>query len=135
MNIEQAVEKINNKEAKRKDIAQELGMSETTLSRRIKEAGYTYDNTAKIYILGASPKNVRTSEQKNIHTKERKYDTIKEQKQEPTKEAKKKVRKRASFDLDTELLKELKIFAVKADKNAYEVVEQALKEYLRERDK
>lgn len=132
MNIEQAVEKINSKEATRKDVAQQLEMSETTLSRRIKQAGYTYDNKAKIYILGASP---REDERKNITTKERKYDTIKEQKQEPTKEVKKRVRKRASFDLDTELLKELKIFAVKADKNAYEVVEQALKEYLRERDK
>ena len=42
------------------------------------------------------------------------------------------MRKRASFDIDTQLLKELKIFAINEEKNAYEVVEQALRQYLRE---
>ena len=45
--------------------------------------------------------------------------------EEPTNE-----RKRASFDLDAELLKQLKIKAVVEDKNIYELVEQAIKEFL-----
>jgi hypothetical protein len=76
----------------------------------------------------------RTNERKNINTKERKSDIIKEHKEKPTKEGKGKVRKRASFDIDTELLKELKIYAIKEEKNTYEVVEQAIREYIRERN-
>jgi vacuolar-type H+-ATPase subunit I/STV1 len=40
------------------------------------------------------------------------------------------VRKRSSFDLDVELMKELKIQAVINDKNVYEMVETAIRKYL-----
>lgn len=39
-------------------------------------------------------------------------------------------RKRASFDLDVELIKQLKVQAVLQDKNLYEMVEIAIREYL-----
>lgn len=39
-------------------------------------------------------------------------------------------RKRASFDLDVELVKQLKVQAVLQDKNLYEMVEIAIREYL-----
>jgi hypothetical protein len=45
------------------------------------------------------------------------------------------VRKRASFDLDIELLKRLKVFAVISDRNVYEVVETAIRKYLNEEGK
>lgn len=78
-------------------------------------------------------KKETTNERKNVFTKEQKHDRIKEPAQKPTKEEKTKMRKRASFDIDTELLKELKIFAIKEEKNAYEIVEQAIRQYLKER--
>jgi hypothetical protein len=46
-----AVERINNREATRKDVAEQLATSDTTLSRRLKEAGYKYSNSAKAYYL------------------------------------------------------------------------------------
>jgi len=47
-----------------------------------------------------------------------------------TKPVIKKNSKRASFDLDADLLKQLKIKAVIEEKNIYELVEQAIKEFL-----
>jgi len=40
-------------------------------------------------------------------------------------------RKRTSFDLDTNLLKQLKLRAVMEERNLYELVEEAIKEYLK----
>lgn len=50
----------------------------------------------------------------------------------PIKERINVVRKRSSFDLDVDLLKELKIQAVIQDKNVYEMVENAIRNYLAE---
>ena len=75
-----------------------------------------------------------TNEEKNIPTNERKHDTTKEETEKPTKEEKQVLRKRASFDIDSELLKELKIFAITEEKNVYEIVENAIRTYLRERE-
>lgn len=44
------------------------------------------------------------------------------------------IRKRASFDLDTSLQKKLKLYCVQNDKNLYEVVEAALREYLQKQE-
>ena len=64
--------------------------------------------------IKSKPKaNVRTNKTKNLKSNETKNE-----------------RKRASFDLDAELLKQLKIRAVIEDKNIYELVEQAIKEFL-----
>lgn len=42
------------------------------------------------------------------------------------------VRKRSSFDLDVELMKDLKIQAIIQDRNVYEIVETAIRQYLTE---
>lgn len=42
------------------------------------------------------------------------------------------VRKRSSFDIDVELMKELKIKAIIHEKNVYEIVETAIRKYLKE---
>ena len=64
---------------------------------------------------------VRTKVNKNEGSKKEMNITVEEQKNG---------RKRASFDLDAELLKQLKVKAVLEDKNIYELVEQAIAEFL-----
>jgi transcriptional regulator len=51
MNLQEIIEKLNNREATRKELAEQLGMSDTTLSRRIKSAGYVFSNSTKTYAL------------------------------------------------------------------------------------
>ncbi|MEK4125333.1 MULTISPECIES: hypothetical protein [Lysinibacillus] len=46
-----------------------------------------------------------------------------------------KVRKRSSFDIDIELMKDLKIQAVIHGKNVYEIVENAIRKELTEMKK
>lgn len=74
--------------------------------------------------------NERTNEGNNGTTKElsnqRSNVGTEEQKNEPIQT----VRKRASFDLDVDLLKRLKMEAILRDKNIYEMVEEAIKKYL-----
>lgn len=41
------------------------------------------------------------------------------------------IRKRSSFDIDVELTRQLRIKAVMEDKNIYEMVEQAIRDYLK----
>ncbi|ARX70047.1 hypothetical protein BPADB04_55810 [Bacillus paranthracis] len=56
--------------------------------------------------------------------------TTKEQTNVRTLEPKRVIRKRSSFDIDVELMKELKIQAVIHDKNIYEIVETAIRKEL-----
>ncbi|MCU4971078.1 hypothetical protein OCD64_29615 [Bacillus toyonensis] len=56
--------------------------------------------------------------------------TTKEETNVRTLERKSVVRKRSSFDIDVELMKELKIQAVIHDKNIYEIVETAIRKEL-----
>ncbi|WP_337050904.1 hypothetical protein [Priestia megaterium] len=114
------------------------------------------------FIKGVRKANVSTKKRKNEETKERKnqrsnessnvtvkeeikqaneqvaptLETTKERKnassKEQTKERSNIVRKRSSFDLDVELMKELKIQAVIHDKNIYEMVETAIRQYLKD---
>lgn len=135
------------------------GISETPLREALKRAGYEYSNKKPKgwHFIGAGEepleksifdfhtkatanyrpnerKKQNTGEPKNINTNERKRDTVKEQSKQTAKEGKSNMRKRASFDIDTELLKELKIFAIREEKNTYEVVENAIRAYLKERE-
>lgn len=132
--LQEIVEKINSKEVQKKDIAKELGINPSTLQRRLKKEGYSFDKETDLWIKNDSAvqTNARTNEQKIIPSNERKHDRVKEQNIKPTNEEKSKVRKRASFDIDSDLLKELKIFAITEEKNVYEVVENAIRKYLRE---
>jgi len=92
------------------------------------------------------PKNQRSNESSNVPAKEEikqaneqvapTLETTKQSKNESSKEQTKErsniVRKRSSFDLDVELMKELKIQAVIHDKNIYEMVETAIRQYLKD---
>ena len=79
------------------------------------------------------PKNQRSNESSNVPAKEE----IKQANEqvaptlETTNERSNVVRKRHSFDLDVELIKELKIQAVIHDRNLYEMVETAIGQYLK----
>jgi len=141
------------------DIAKRIeGISEKPLRTALKKAGYEYSNAEPkgwhFAGTGEEPtdksifdyhtkatanyrRNERTKENtgelKNIRTNERNHDTIKEQTEKTTKEEGNKMRKRASFDIENELLKELKIYAIREEKNVYEVVENAIRTYLNER--
>lgn len=75
----------------------------------------------EIYEFTKAKANVVTKKVKNEGNKKDMNTKTEEQKNE---------RRRASFDLDAELLKQLKIKAVIEDKNIYELVEQAIKEFL-----
>jgi hypothetical protein len=55
-----------------------------------------------------------------------------EEKIETRKEEKKVERKRVSFDLRTDLHKELKLQALMKEKNIYILIEEALEKYLKE---
>lgn len=55
-----------------------------------------------------------------------------EEKHEARKEEKKVERKRVSFDLRTDLHKELKLQALLKEKNIYILIEEALEKYLKE---
>lgn len=65
-------------------------------------------------------RTIEPSEIKNQLTKER------------TKELTNVSRKRSSFDIDVELMKDLKIQAIIHDRNVYEIVESAVRQYLKE---
>lgn len=67
-----------------------------------------------------------TKEQTNERTLEPSLEPTLEQTNEKT-----IVRKRASFDIDVELMKDLKIKAIIHDKNVYEMVETAIRQYLK----
>jgi predicted HicB family RNase H-like nuclease len=58
---------------------------------------------------------------------------LKQQINEIRKEEKKVERKRVSFDLRTDLHKELKMQALLQDKNIYNLIEEALEKYLSEK--
>jgi hypothetical protein len=57
---------------------------------------------------------------------------LKEETNETRKEEKKVERKRVSFDLRTDLHKELKMQALVKEKNIYILIEEALEKYLQE---
>lgn len=81
-------------------------------------------NQANIQTAVTEPTNERTKERKSLKTKEPKNIS--------TNKPKTIIRKRSSFDIDVELMKELKVKAVLNDKNVYEMVETAIRNYLKE---
>jgi hypothetical protein len=67
MEIKEIVEKINNKEATRKDLAAQLGISDTTITREIGRAGYVWNNSERQYIF--KPENQEVQESTEIQPK------------------------------------------------------------------
>lgn len=114
---------------------------ESSIRSRLKNSGYIKNEEGK-YIMASASEEVASSieedklaqkgtkERKSTHTKERNRDRMEEQKEKPTNKEKVQRRKRASFDIDENLLKELKVFAIMNDKNVYELVENAIRTYL-----
>jgi hypothetical protein len=82
--------------------------------------------TASEQIKQAKAQTAPTKEQTKQETNQRTKEGSKQLNNEPSNV----VRKRSSFDLDVELMKELKIQAVIHDKNIYEMVETAIRQYL-----
>jgi hypothetical protein len=118
--------------------------------------GWFYEGADTAEVLGKSiydyveKKEPARKPKAKAETKQRNHEPTNTQKKEPTNKDKKerlkvankdtnkdvniehsnKVRKRYSFDLDTELMKNLKIQSVLEDRNIYEMVEDAIKDYL-----
>jgi hypothetical protein len=135
---QEIVSKINNRKGTRTTVAKLYEMSENTLSRRLKHHGYIYNQTTKKYDFTSPTTNERnnesTKQQPNKGTKKVKKEQTKktnEPKSEQTNEPTTIIRKRASFDIDVKLLKELKIYAIQRDKTVYEIVEHAIRKEIK----
>ncbi|MEA0564766.1 hypothetical protein [Lysinibacillus irui] len=124
------------------DIAKELTVGKEKISKALKNAGYLFNRGTGWTYTGADPeplnkdytdfissrKGVKKSVSTNVPTKELTNVGSKVGSNEQTKV----VRKRSSFDIDIELMKDLKIQAVIHDKNVYEIVENAIRKELAE---
>jgi len=73
------------------------------------------------------------NDENNVALKQEINETRKEEINETRKEEKKVERKRVSFDLRTDLHKELKMQALLQEKNIYNLIEEALEKYLSEK--
>ncbi|MFJ5625691.1 hypothetical protein ACIQD3_24220 [Peribacillus loiseleuriae] len=74
--------------------------------------------------LRTNERNDKKNQRSNVHEKRAK-DEI-----ELTIEQTNVIRKRSSFDIDVELMKDLKIQAIVHDRTVYEIVETAVRQYL-----
>ncbi|MDM5286554.1 hypothetical protein ABEI56_04030 [Peribacillus castrilensis] len=142
--------------AKRADVH----LSEESLRKALNKAGYEYRNSGKkgwyfvgkgdeetvqeqlIYDFATAGKvstNVNkepindTNQRSNVGIKRGKEQVKQANEQSaPTIERTNVIRKRSSFDMDVELMKELKIQAIIHDRTVYELVESAVRHYLAE---
>ncbi|EDW5948310.1 hypothetical protein AAP92_004639 [Salmonella enterica subsp. enterica serovar Enteritidis] len=126
------------------DIGKELTVGKEKLSKILKDAGYVFNRRTgwtftrtdqeplnKDYTDFITPsKSVKKPT--NIPTKKQTNVGSKIVLKESTKERTNVIRKRSSFDIDIELMKNLKIQAVIHDKNVYEIVENAIRKELAE---
>lgn len=137
MNIEEIVNKINNKEATREEIGESIGISGSTLTRYIRDAGYKYDQKTKLYSLASS----NPEAQKEIKIGSRQYrkkenkPSNKQEKEEtnnPTIQEK-RIIKKVTYEINEDLHYELRMEAFKQKKNVSILVEAAIREYLRDR--
>ncbi|WP_369355916.1 hypothetical protein [Lysinibacillus capsici] len=128
------------------DIGKELTVGKEKISKALKNAGYLFNRGTGWTYAGADPeplnkdytdfissrKSVKKSMTSNVPTKEL---TNVGSKDGLNKRNNNVVRKRSSFDIDIELMKDLKIQAVIHDKNVYEIVENAIRKELTEMKK
>ncbi|GAB6485593.1 hypothetical protein bcgnr5371_60300 [Bacillus cereus] len=87
---------------------------------------------AELKIIRKDTANVSTKVTKKQRTNKTKNDDTLEVLNKRTEEQ--KGRKRASFDIDKELLKRLKVKSVLEEKHVYEMVEEAIRAYLNEQN-
>jgi hypothetical protein len=124
-----------------------LSIGEKPAREALKKAGAQPNAGRKGWTFGGAKENLekniedfaevkaRRKPKANVSTKDTKNKTNKATKKQSSKETinettKEQTRKRASFDIDKELLKRLKITSVIEEKNVYEIVEEALRAYL-----
>lgn len=74
---------------------------------------------------------ISSNQENNISSLEEKNVSSKQEKKKGRKEENKIERKRVSFDLRTDLHKELKLQALIQEKNIYSLIEEALDKYLK----
>jgi AraC-like DNA-binding protein len=140
MNIQEIIEKLNNREATRKELAEQLGISDSTLSRRIKSAGYAFDNHTKQFYGNGDVPNKETFQ---FPTKEVKQDNNNIEKQEENKPQKQKVVKEAiqptnnqtkkvTYEIEEHLHDELKIKAIRDKRTVSDLVNEFIKQGLRQ---
>ncbi|HAJ3957192.1 hypothetical protein WD019_19060 [Fictibacillus sp. Mic-4] len=125
--------KANVSTNQRKNESSKEPMNEQTLEPTFQRSnvGTEEINQGKAEIATTATKertNVGTLEGSKVGTKELNKKRTNERSNERTNV----VRKRASFDIDEKLLKQLKIQAATHDKTIYEMVETAIKNYLAE---
>jgi len=136
MTIQEAIEKINSKQGTRETVAEEMGFSPNTLTRRIKKAGYVYDQKEKQYIL-TSPnleiQKVNKQENKQDGNPTRQKTNKQENKQDGKQSIQetKKVIKKVTYEIDEELHFELRMEAFRQKKNVSLLVEQAIRDLLK----
>lgn len=146
MTLREILELLNSKGWNKAKIAKEkLPFGEKKLAELLDELGFIFSNIAPkgwsyqgkeafldddiMKFVGeiktTKPKAKENSKSKSVLKKE----IAKEEKNKTTNV---KARKRASFDIDVEVLKRLRIYAIKEEKNTYEIVEKAIIKYLEE---
>jgi predicted HicB family RNase H-like nuclease len=144
---QEIVSKINNKKGTRTTVSKLYGMSENTLSRRLKHHGYVYNQSTKKYDF-TPPENtlpkpeiqeVNNQENKkenktesNPSNKQEKKETKKPKGQKESKKEIQQVRKpkKVTYEIDEDLHFELRMRAFREKKNVSELVEQAIRQYL-----
>jgi DNA-binding transcriptional regulator GbsR (MarR family) len=140
MNLQEIIEKLNNREATRKELAEQLGISDSTLSRRIKSAGYKFDNITKQFYANGDVPNKETFQ---FSTKEIKQDTnYTENKQVDKPKSKEVVKeviqptnsptKKVTYEIEEHLHDELKIKAIRDKRTVSDIVNEFIKKGLRE---
>lgn len=127
------------------DIGKELTVGKEKLSKALKNAGYLFNRGTGWTYAGAGPEPLkkdytefissRKSVKKPISTNFPTKELTNVDSKDGLNKRNSIVRKRSSFDIDIELMKDLKIQAVIHDKNVYEIVENAIRKELAEMKK
>lgn len=127
------------------DIAKELTVGKEKISKALKTAGYLFNRRTGWTYAGTDPEplnknytdfiSLRKSVKKSISTNVPTKELINVGSKVGSNKRTNVVRKRSSFDIDIELMKDLKIQAVVHDKNVYEIVENAIRKELAEMKK
>lgn len=118
------------------DIGKELTVGKEKLSKILKDAGYVF-NRRTGWTFTRTDQEPLNKDYTDFITPSKSVKKLtnvptKKQTNESTKERTNVIRKRSSFDIDIELMKNLKIQAVIHDKNVYEIVENAIRKELAE---
>lgn len=142
--VKDLVELFNDGTIQYKDVENMFDCSRDLIKGRFKKIGLRWDNSAK-KMVGEPTEDDLNIELSTLFEKQRRNRSHKvktnvgtneqthkknEPSNEPTKERSMVIRKRSSFDIDVELMKELKIQSILHDKSVYMIVEDAIRKEL-----